>query len=93
MYKDFRKDKYSKYDNKPKEKFVHPKNFISNLSNTEKELILKAAKMANCSIYIEEKGYNLQGHQLKDTISIYSCIEGQDLSGMWIKYNELKEII
>lgn len=73
------------------EKFVHPANFISNLHKDDEAVILKAAKMSNCSIYIDELGYNRHGQVLKDTISVYSAIEGQDLSEMWIKYSELKK--
>ena len=84
MYKDYKKKPVST------EKFVHPPNFISNMDKRDEAAILQAAKSANCSIYTEEKGYNYKGQQLKDMISVYSSIEDQDLSQMWINYHELK---
>ena len=72
------------------EKFVHPKNFISNLHKEDEAFIMKAAKMTSCSVYTDDRGFNRHGMPLKDMISVYSGVEGQDLSQMWIVFNELK---
>ena len=90
MYKDFKKGSGYKKDHKPPEKFVHPKNFISNMDKVDEEMIMKAAKMTSCSVYVDDRGFNHHGQPLKDTISLYSAVEGQDLSQMWIIFGELK---
>ena len=69
--------------------YEHPKNFISNLPKNHRGVIMRAAKETGVRIYTEDSAYKAYGQRIKDAISVFTSVQDQNLTPMWIRYNEL----